>query len=79
MASPIEEAVAGLVAARINPSPLAGVTPKIVDQAIEEGAVALDNKKLDVMLRIQDIIDDAQKSGRDPKVIAGFQRMLDRY
>jgi hypothetical protein len=75
--SVLNEALAGLVATRINPDPMTQVAPAVIEQVISEGDVNVKAKKTDLMVRLMGIIDDAQASSKDPKVIAGFQKMLD--
>ena len=78
MASALEEAFASVIISDIS-NPMSGVMPQLAEQHIQSKDLVLDKGRVQMMLELGDIIDQRTAAGGDPKVIAAFQRMLDKY
>jgi hypothetical protein len=78
MASALEDAFASVIIADIS-NPMSGVMPQLAEQHIVKQDLVIDQSRVAMMQKLGDIIDERTASNGDPKVIAAFQRMLDKY
>jgi hypothetical protein len=76
MASLMDALQDGMVA---NLNPMNAVMRKFAEQQVAQSNTELDTVKLDTMDRLRSTIADCIAKGEDDKVIAAYQRMLDRY
>ena len=76
--SALEEAVVASLASSMSPT--AGITRTWAMQQVKESDMNLDERRLSMMAKLEEAIERvSKKTGHDPKVVAAYQRMLDKY
>lgn len=75
--SQFAEAYTGLMLQGLDP--MNDVVRKFAGQQVSNADLKLDEDKLDVMERIQQLIDKAVAAGSDESVIHAYRKMLAKY